>query len=98
MTIPMKQLLVYHGKDSCLYYDISTPEMESASYLALFNYLDKDLDCYTPDTLEDPQPMLLEKARQGDWQAAKRLLQIRRNYEYEGISTERVQQVALPQA
>lgn len=82
--------LIYgHRKQPDMKWDISTPELRSAAFLALFNTLKKDWKVYTCDYWgktkgeQETQHTLYSLAEKGDARAAEVLLTMRINYEYE---------------
>lgn len=77
------KILIYEGKYNDIYFDVSTPEKEQRAYLALFNFMDKVCGYYQRLDCPD-QTLALNGAWAGKWKEAKWLLQLRRDYEYEG--------------
>jgi hypothetical protein len=86
------KILIWHSKGGDVYWDASTPEKESAAYLAMFKEMNDqgDYECCPPENGQEPY---YEKAKAGDAAAAKKFLTIRsgRDYEYEGLSIQPVQ-------
>jgi hypothetical protein len=86
------KILIWHSKGGDIYWDASTPDKEKAAHLAMFREMDEqgDYECCEP---EGPQVSLYGLAKTGDAAAAKKLLTIRsdKNYEYEGLSIQSVQ-------
>jgi hypothetical protein len=80
----MKVLIYGNRKQDNDIYDISTPEKESTAYLKLFHYLDEKWGVYCD--LPANQKDKYTKAKAGNADAAKRLLNARRDYEYEEFS------------
>lgn len=79
------KMLVYETRKSePLYIDITTPVQEQAGYLKLFAYLDKEWQVYSVG-LNAVHKALHKKASAGDWEAAKKLITLRRTYEYEEV-------------
>lgn len=79
----MKILVYGNRKADDTYYDVSTPGKENAAYLALFKILDEEWDVYVE--LETAHKPLYDAAKSGDAQAAKKLMYLRRRYEYEEV-------------
>jgi hypothetical protein len=81
------KILIWHSKGGDIYLDASTPEKESAAYLAMFKVMAEHAD-YGSCPPENGQEPYYEKAKAGDAEAAKKFLTIRsgRDYEYEGLS------------
>ena len=88
----MKVLYYDNRKIDPILWDASTPEKEDAAFLALFHVLDEDWECY--HDLDEREGYLnltdwrrqrerREKAKKGDSEAAKALLQARQDNEYE---------------
>jgi hypothetical protein len=77
----MKVLIYGNRKQDSDIYDVSTPEKEAATYLKLFQYLDEKWQVYCD--LPTNQKDRYAKAKFGDADAAKRLLNARCDYEYE---------------
>jgi hypothetical protein len=77
----MKVLIYGNRKQDDEIYDISTPEKEAAAYLLLFRLLDEQWEVYCD--LPANQKSRYEKAKAGNADAAKRLLNARKDYEYE---------------
>lgn len=78
----MRVLIYGNRKQDDDIYDISTPEKEAAAFLTLFNYLNDEW-CVYGDDLGNKEQSLYDAAKRGDAMAAKKLLSIRRDYEYE---------------
>lgn len=78
----MKVLIYGNRKQDDDIYDISTPEKEAAAFLRLFNTLDEEWQVYGGNLGAKEQP-LYDAAKKGDGAAAKRLLTMRKSYEYE---------------
>lgn len=84
----MKILVYGNRKSDDVYYQIDTLEQGLAAYLKIFKQLDSYCQCYTDaDKYDKP---LVEKARIGDGVAAKKLMKRRKNYEYEYVHEEEV--------
>lgn len=79
----MKVLIYGNRKQDDEMYDISTPEKEAAAYLVVFKTLDEDWQVYIE--VEGKQKELYEKAKKGDSESAKKLMNQRKSYEYEEI-------------
>jgi hypothetical protein len=78
----MTKVLVYSNrKIDPIIIDTSTPEKEAAAFLKLFKHLDEEWRVY--DDLDPKYQNLWDKATTGDADAAKKLLKMRRNEEYE---------------
>lgn len=80
----MKVLIYGNRKQDDTLYDISTPEKESAAYLAVFKELDGYWQVY--DDAKTVTSNDYKDAKNGDGQAAKRLMTKRRGYEYENFT------------
>jgi uncharacterized membrane protein len=88
------KVLVYENrKQPALIWDASTSEKEAAAFLTLFAMLAHEWVVYddltdssrlTPS--EQAQRVLFDRALTGDANAAKQLLRLRKDYEYEGWS------------
>lgn len=85
----MKILVYGNRKSPDVYYQIDTPERELAAYLTFFRELDGYWQCYLD--ANKAHSILVEKARLGDGEAAKKLLKSRKNYEYEYVHEEEVE-------
>lgn len=79
----MKILIYGNRKQDDEFFDISTPAKELAAYLKIFRILDEDWDVYRE--LSKDHQNLYDSAKRGDGEAAKRLIVLRRSYEYEGV-------------
>lgn len=79
----MKILVYGNRKSDDIYYDASTPEKEDIAYLALFKILDEEWEVYAD--LEEAHRPYYDAARGGDAKAAKKLMYLRRRYEYEDV-------------
>lgn len=79
----MKVLIYGNRKQDDEIYDISTPEKEAAAFLAVFKTLDEEWQVYTSGGLNQKQKALYADAKRGDAEAAKRLMTMRKSYEYE---------------
>lgn len=77
----MKVLIYGNRKEDDTIYDASTPEKEAAAYLRVFKELDEYWQCYA-DLTAKWKPVY-DKAKAGDAEAAKRLMNARKDYEYE---------------
>jgi hypothetical protein len=87
----MMILLYSNRKTDPIAWDASTREQKAAAFLALFEYLRDEWQVY--DELREPLPwdvdkpsrqhVLFQRAQLGDADAAERLLQTRKTYEYE---------------
>lgn len=77
----MSVLIYGNRKQDDEIYDISTPEKEAAAFLLLFKTLDEDWQVY--GELNKREKELYKAAKAGDANAAKRLLTMRKGYEYE---------------
>ena len=77
----MRILIYGNRKQDDEIYDISTPEKEAAAFLRLFKTLDNEWQVYTE--LNKKEKELYRAAKNGDSNAARRLLTARKNYEYE---------------
>ena len=77
----MNRILLYKGKDCELAWDASTTELAEHALLSLFKLLDEVWGFYSD--LREMQSALYTKAKAGDAVAAKRILSMRRGYEYE---------------
>jgi hypothetical protein len=88
----MKILVYGNRKTENIYYDASTPEKEEAAYLALFKILDEEWEVYVE--LEAAHKTLYDAAKSGDAKAAKKLIYLRRHYEYEEVREAQVQDTA----
>lgn len=91
----MKRVLLYgNRKSDTIVFDVTTPALEAAAYLALFKILDREWQVY--EDLKDPlawdasetgpsarERQIYTKAKAGDAAAAKRLLCMRNGNEYE---------------
>jgi hypothetical protein len=103
----MTKVLIYENR-KCppVVWDVSTPDQEAAAWLALFHYLDDEWQCY--DDLKAPdlsqaeyddglppkrQKELYRVAAKGVSDAAKRLLAMRKTYEYENWTIVQVEQI-----
>ncbi|MBI2448869.1 hypothetical protein HYV49_01085 [Candidatus Pacearchaeota archaeon] len=53
----MKKVLMYKGKYENLFYDVSTEELKSESFLKLFNFLDRDVIAYVNLTSDEKEPI-----------------------------------------
>jgi hypothetical protein len=84
----MKVLIYGNRKEDDTIYDASTPEKEAAAYLRVFKELDEYWQCYGDLTVK--WKPVYEKAKAGDAEAAKRLMNDRKNYEYEGFRLDEV--------
>lgn len=83
----MKILQYGNRKMEPIAWDASTPELEAAAFLALFQYFDGDYwRMYTASPLSGRQKTLYDRAKGGDAGAAKKLLELRKTYEYEDWS------------
>jgi hypothetical protein len=83
------KILVYGNRKSPnVYYLIDTPERELKAYLTFFKELDEYWRCY--DEANKVHTALVEKARSGDGESAKKLLKSRSSYEYEYVHEEEV--------
>jgi hypothetical protein len=66
------------------FWDISTPEKEQKAFLKLFREFDgPDWRMYEASPLTGAQKKLYQKAKDGDADAARKLLTLRKGYEYE---------------
>jgi hypothetical protein len=81
----MKVLLYGNRKMDPIAYDASTPESELQAFLRLFRYFDGEFwDMYKASPpASKQQQALYDAAKTGDANAAKKLLTLRRTYEYE---------------
>lgn len=77
------KILVYHGRYDDIYIDVSTAEKERQAYLALFRFINQVTGCYIPRYMNVDMRNAFDGALAGDWRAAKWLLQLRRDYDYE---------------
>ena len=77
----MKRILLHSGKDHKVAWDASTTELAEQSMISLFKYLDEVWGFYID--LREMQSTLYDKAKNGDASAAKRILSMRKHYEYE---------------
>jgi hypothetical protein len=65
-------------------WDASTPELEAAAFLELFRYFNGDYwQMYVASPPTPKQKRLYERAKGGDAGAARKLLEMRKDYEYE---------------
>lgn len=78
----MRVLIYGNRKQDDYIYDVSTPEKEARAFIQLFQYLDEDQDVYAGDLTREEE-VLYKRAKEGDADAAKKLLTARRTYEYE---------------
>jgi len=88
-TTALKILVYGNRKEPERFYDISTPEKEKAAFMRLFYYLDEEWLVYAELTTE--QKPLYKKAKGGDAKAAKELMLLRKDHEYEEIQIVNVQ-------
>ena len=79
----MKILKYGNRKIDDIAWDASTPELESQAFLELFRYFDGEYWQMYADPPTGKQKALYEKAKFGDAEAARKLLQLRKTYEYE---------------
>lgn len=80
----MKKVLVYgNRKMDDISWDASTPVLEAAAFLHLFNYLDTTMEVYGCCPMTKLEQKLYDAAKQGDAQAAQRLVTLRQTAEYE---------------
>lgn len=85
----MGKILVLWAKHGDMYFDASTPELELEAFLKAFNYNDRQ-DFYKEYLANNQQNDLYFKAINGDKLAARLLMTLRKDYEYEGFSIEEV--------
>ena len=78
----MKILIYENRKQDPMYIDISTPEKRDKGFMYLFKYLRDQWQVYT-DELSDKDHALFVDANAGNVEAAIKLLQNHRKYEYE---------------
>lgn len=78
----MKVLIYGNRKQDDEIYDVSTPEKEAATFLALFALLDEEWMVYEGCMSAKEEPLYLA-AKAGDAPSAKKLLTSRKTYEYE---------------
>ncbi len=78
----MKVLIYGNRKQDDEIYDISSPEKEAAAFLRLFKNLDNGWRVYTLG-INAKEKKLYDAAKGGDAGAAKKLLTMRKDYEYE---------------
>lgn len=77
----MKKILLYENrKVDPVAWDASTPELKKNAFLQLFRLLDEDWQLFTE--LADMQSKVYEDARNGDAQAARKVLNYHKGYEY----------------
>jgi len=80
----MKKVFLLDTKHVLVLFDASTPLLEDEAYLKAFNYLDEEESYLNLNTKE--QKALYKKAKKGDKTAAKILITLRQDYEYEHFS------------
>ena len=86
--INMKKILVFTDKYESRYYDASTPSLEELAFWNAFIY-NNDNEYYE-DLESKEEKELYTKIINGEGKLAKRLLELRRHYEYEGWTIEEV--------
>lgn len=86
------RILVHHHKYGDIYYGAEPGPEELWAFQMMFEALDEfeaycNLEPETSDDEFDPDQLeLYKKAKKGDSKAAKKLCQLRKEYEYEGFS------------
>ena len=89
----MKILLYENRKSDPIAWDVSDLEKEIDAFYSLFLYLKDNWDCYCNMEDEDPANVkFYQKALTGNKVAARRLLHLRRDYEYEFWTLLKVQE------
>ena len=86
----MKQILVFYNKHGNCYFDASTPELEREAFLKAFK-VGCDECFYDEIRGRHAHVKFYSAARRGDYDAAKTLLSLRRDYEYEGWTLESIE-------
>lgn len=79
----MKILTYGNRKEDPSFIDVSTPEKEQAAFLLMFKHLRDSWDVYGTCPPTGRQKALYDKANEGDADAAKKLLILRKTWEYE---------------
>lgn len=82
------RVLVWHSKYGDVIVSAIDDDELGRAYLYLFDQMDGE--GYYNDMDNDWQLTCWQRARQGDADAAEDLLEVRNDYEYEGISIEEV--------
>lgn len=83
------KIIIWHSKHGNVYVDASTPIREKKAWLFLFDLLNK-FGVYCD--LEDDEKDAYEGALKGNAKAAKWLLEMRDEYEYERVKIEYLEQ------
>ena len=74
------RILIYHGKHGDEYWLADTPQQLNAAMFRLFAILDGQ-QCYVED---EHRSFTLRMARMGNAQCVRAMLELHRDYEYEG--------------
>ena len=72
----MEKVLLFRGKDFDILWDASSPKLEEWAFAELFKYLDES-GAYD----EVKENTLYRKAKEGDSEACKRFLNMRKSYD-----------------
>lgn len=82
------RLLVWNGKHGDVHILIRSKRDEGPAWLAMFKAIDQWAQYYTKCGLHGAEVSAYARAKAGDWQGAKWLLQARDGYEYERVTVE----------
>ena len=87
----IKKVLIYENRKTDPYgWDISTSKLEREAYLSLFTLLDKKWQLF--ESLGVMQSQIYAKAKQGDCEAARSVLEYSRDWEYGGFTIIKLQE------